>query len=269
MTDIFGGKMFKREREEMKLRKKHQREIAKIERAQIISIASSIGSASTISTLQTEPIRQQLFPSFVDGHPILHRITNLVITPPATPEPHDISTEIDSGGRFRSTNSCSESIAYENIHFHSPPQRQSSHLSPPENHILPTIPKISPSLIPPQKFAHTRPQLSIPARPPPTSGFITLPSTPFSLTAPLFRHGPIRIDRSQKYFSPEDKSLDWTAFQISIIGIMDHHESVQDDVEWRPGEAEVDALKSWFSDFGFDIGCMVEARPDGWIKTYA
>ena len=50
---------------------------------------------------------------------------------------------------------------------------------------------------------------------------------------------------------------------------MDHHESVQDDVEWRPGEAEVDALKSWFSDFGFDIGCMVEARPDGWIKTYA
>jgi hypothetical protein len=267
MTDIFSSKMFKREGDEMKLKKKHQRELAKVERAQIISMSSLIGSVSTVCNYQTEPIRPQFFPSFVDGHPVLLRVPNLIITPPATPEPHDVSTKYGADGRFRFANSSTDSTSYENLHYPSPTQKQNRRLSPPEDLSLPVIPIRPLALKPKQKVAPTRPELSIPKRPEPEPGFITLPSTPFSHTTPLFRHGPIRIERHQRYFSPEDESLDWAAFQVSIIGVSDNQENVQDEVEWTSGELDLDDLESWISDSGIKLESMVKAGPDGWIKA--
>ena len=193
---------------------------------------------------------------------------NLVVIPPATPEPHDISIKNGAGGRFRSTDASADSMAYENLQFPSPLQRQNGRLSSPEDRHLPAISKIAPLLIPPHKVAHTRLGLSIPSRPPPEPEFVALPSTPFSLTTPLFCHGPIHIERRQRYISPEDENLDWTAFQISIIGVMGNEESVQDEVEWGPGEVELDDLESWFAGFGFDIGSMVKEGRDGWIEAH-
>jgi hypothetical protein len=102
-------------------------------------------------------------------------------------------------------------------------------------------------------------ELFIPAEGEPKPGYITLSSTPFSLTSPPFRHGPIRVDRRRKNFSPEEEGLDWTAFQMAILGVMDDdRDTEKDEEDWRLGEAELGEITSWFSGFGFGIGKMVK-----------
>jgi hypothetical protein len=113
------------------------------------------------------------------------------------------------------------------------------------------------------------PELSIPATKVPVAGAIELPSTRFTLNTPRILHGPIRIERQQQqYFSPEDESLDWMAFQISIIGVLDEYGNGRDDGFRRAGEVELDDLACWFSDFGLAVGSMEKEAPDGWIKAY-
>ena len=141
------------------------------------------------------------------------------------------------------------------IRFPSPLRIQSGHLSPPDDHPLPELPDSSPAALPPQRAKEisrghrllpkdrplpklpdsppavlplqrvkkSLPDISIPKSRAPTPPFITLSSTPFTLNSPLFRHGPIRIEQRQQYFSPEDESLDWTAFQISMIGVLNDY----------------------------------------------
>lgn len=88
--------------------------------------------------------------------------------------------------------------------------------------------------------------------------FRTLWSTPFSLTSPLFRHGPIRIQK--EISKSKDDSLDWTAFQIAILGTMNEFDYEESRIE----EEEMDELTEWLAAFGFDsLGALIceSARP--------
>ncbi|KLP06664.1 uncharacterized protein FFB20_10980 [Fusarium fujikuroi] len=81
--------------------------------------------------------------------------------------------------------------------------------------------------------------------------FIYLKSTPYTLTQPSFRHGLItlslaRLDRGAK---TTDDTLDWTAFQMAILG--GAGELFQDtscEVDIRQAED----ITLWFDTFGFE-----------------
>ncbi|PSS08610.1 hypothetical protein M430DRAFT_61775, partial [Amorphotheca resinae ATCC 22711] len=88
---------------------------------------------------------------------------------------------------------------------------------------------------------------------------IALSSTPFTLTSPLFRHGPIRLEQRKKKSSLEKEALDWTAFQIAILGTTDEDHEGSDEAQLD--EAELDDITLWFSDFGFGVGRLVKEKP--------
>lgn len=84
--------------------------------------------------------------------------------------------------------------------------------------------------------------------------FVFLRSTPCTLTMPSFRHGPIRIKKSdlEPVFDP-DNTLDWTAFQMAIMGAGDFF--CEEALSPRYSEeAEQAELHAWFDAFGFE-GC--------------
>ena len=79
--------------------------------------------------------------------------------------------------------------------------------------------------------------------------FVFLSSTPCTLTMPSFRHGPIRIKKSdlEPVFEP-DNTLDWTAFQMAILGAGDFFD---EGSEKYSEEAEREEILEWFEGFGF------------------
>ncbi|EGZ76985.1 hypothetical protein NEUTE2DRAFT_123605 [Neurospora tetrasperma FGSC 2509] len=88
--------------------------------------------------------------------------------------------------------------------------------------------------------------------------FIFLKSTPYTVTMPSFRHGPIRLPKPEPptnlLAANAEDGLDWVAFQISIgSGIGDFD---SDPLDYsRPSGAELnerDDIIAWFSGFGFD-----------------
>ncbi|KXX82224.1 hypothetical protein MMYC01_201786 [Madurella mycetomatis] len=90
-----------------------------------------------------------------------------------------------------------------------------------------------------------------------TDDYVFLDSTPFTLTVPAFRHGQIRLAKADlpigKLAAAVDDTLDWTAFQMAILGGAGDFFSEPTDYS-RPSDAELDELDemvSWFGSFGF------------------
>lgn len=171
--------------------------------------------------------------------------------------------------------------AFEDLNFPSPP-RDSPH-SPPRlprsrsntgmTSLLPTIPEISPlNILAPRTPKRSFSQDSEYSQDSSTSSvdYIQLPSTPYTLTSPLFRHGPIRLEhvyhRSNRdsLSAPEfEEALDWTAFQMAISGTMDDGTlGASEESIWEADEAEVDSIFDWWSGFGYPgIGRLVKEAP--------
>ncbi|TGO34653.1 hypothetical protein BHYA_0187g00010 [Botrytis hyacinthi] len=171
--------------------------------------------------------------------------------------------------------------AFEDLNFPSPP-RDSPH-SPPRlprsrsntgmTSLLPTIPEISPlNILAPRTPKRSFSQDSEYSQDSSTSSvdYIQLPSTPYTLTSPLFRHGPIRLEhvyhRSDRdsLSAPEfEEALDWTAFQMAISGTMDDGTlGASEESIWEADEAEVDSIFDWWSGFGYPgIGRLVKEAP--------
>ncbi|KAF7960690.1 hypothetical protein EAE96_000364 [Botrytis aclada] len=171
--------------------------------------------------------------------------------------------------------------AFEDLNFPSPP-RDSPH-SPPRlprsrsntgmTSLLPTIPEISPlNILAPRTPKRSFSQDSEYSQDSSTSSvdYIELPSTPYTLTSPLFRHGPIRLEhvyhRSNRdsLSAPEfEEALDWTAFQMAISGTMDDGTlGASEESIWEADEAEVDSIFDWWSGFGYPgIGRLVKEAP--------
>ncbi|QSZ37449.1 hypothetical protein DSL72_008545 [Monilinia vaccinii-corymbosi] len=180
--------------------------------------------------------------------------------------------------------------AFEDLNFPSPPRD-----SPPPRlprsrsntgitSLLPTIPEIpplniSPLQTPPKRTfspdSHCSRDSS--ASSSASADYIQLPSTPYTLTSPLFRHGPIRLEnnpshrhrhrhrRSRSHHDSIDleEALDWTAFQMAISGTMDDGTlGVSEESIWEADEAEIDSILDWWAGFGYaGIGRLVREAP--------
>ena len=87
-----------------------------------------------------------------------------------------------------------------------------------------------------------------------------LKSTPYSITAPCFKHGPISFAKSEIGRGPKtmDDTLDWTAFQMAILGAGEFLPDMYDEGDSR----YADELRDWFHDFGFEThGVLI---PEVW-----
>ncbi|KAF5705806.1 hypothetical protein FMUND_11908 [Fusarium mundagurra] len=92
---------------------------------------------------------------------------------------------------------------------------------------------------------------------------IYLLSTPYTLTQPSFRHGPIVLFKADagRGFELMDDTLDWKAFQIAIQGgVGDFFQDTSNEQD----EKEVEEVISWFDTFCFEThGALVtEDVPD-------
>ncbi|KAJ4260096.1 hypothetical protein NW757_002046 [Fusarium falciforme] len=81
--------------------------------------------------------------------------------------------------------------------------------------------------------------------------FFYLKSTPFTLTKPSFRHGPITFAKSEmvKGMKTVDDTLDWTAFQMAILGGAG---DLLQDMSNEEDMKQVEEITSWFESFGFE-----------------
>ncbi|KAM0335453.1 hypothetical protein ACHAQA_000499 [Verticillium albo-atrum] len=95
--------------------------------------------------------------------------------------------------------------------------------------------------------------------------FVFFKSTPCTLTMPTFRHGRIRFPKSEVVKGRKiavDDTLDWTAFQMAILGGAGDFFSDPSDFAPRTEADEIDELTNWFDDFGFEHhGLLIAAGP--------
>jgi hypothetical protein len=88
------------------------------------------------------------------------------------------------------------------------------------------------------------------------SEYVFFESTPFTMTIQGFQHGPIRLAKADICPEPPmlgpDDGLDWTAFQMAIIGGAGDY-FTDSDYTIRQREAEeVEAICDWWQQWGFD-----------------
>ncbi|KAI0384126.1 hypothetical protein F5Y04DRAFT_278125 [Hypomontagnella monticulosa] len=86
------------------------------------------------------------------------------------------------------------------------------------------------------------------------SNYVFLQSSPCSLTSPKFRHGPIRLAKSDLIGDMKvgaDEGLDWTAFQMAISGGAGDWLTESDDTIRRREAEEIDELTDWFDSLHF------------------
>ncbi|KAH6853361.1 hypothetical protein B0I37DRAFT_4527 [Chaetomium sp. MPI-CAGE-AT-0009] len=147
-----------------------------------------------------------------------------------------------------------------------PPMKAPMHRRMPSRQLppLPTIPEIVTTAPEEATLSPTSaPPLGSPSKPN-TDDYIYLDSNPCTLTMPAIRHGRIRLAKSDlpinKLAAAVDDTLDWTAFQMAILGGAGDFFSEPTDYS-RPSEAELDELEelaSWYGEFGFDgAGALV------------
>jgi hypothetical protein len=84
--------------------------------------------------------------------------------------------------------------------------------------------------------------------------YVFLTSSPHTLTAPRFRHGRIRLAKSDLYPDPmlgADDGLDWTAFQMAILGgAGDYYNDSEHTIREQETE-DIEALRDWWDDWNF------------------
>ncbi|KAH6664060.1 hypothetical protein B0J14DRAFT_552286 [Halenospora varia] len=290
MVDVFSGKIFRTEVDEMltpsrMLRLKQELRIENERRASIESFKSEATDGST----PTEPFHLEGLVSRIEmlGKKSPYPIP--VLAPPALPKPK---------GSVPFEDKPETAMQIDDLQFPSPPQQLSASRQQQRNRSnsrvpqLPTIPEVSPlsislnpiqkSLLPSNSKSKRKPKSSL-SPPTPThfhpQNFIDLSSTPFTLTSPLFRHGPIRLDRECFYAlnrarksdssltnedegEGEEETFDWTAFQMAILGTMDDEfDEDEDEVEWD--EKVREDLFTFWSDLRFnneDLGRMTKKK---------
>ncbi|KAI0126565.1 hypothetical protein BJ170DRAFT_411340 [Xylariales sp. AK1849] len=84
--------------------------------------------------------------------------------------------------------------------------------------------------------------------------YVFFRSSPFSVTAPRFRHGPIRLAKSDLYPDPKlggDDGLDWTAFQMAILGGAGDYFTDSEHIIRRQEAEDIEALQDWWDEWHF------------------
>ncbi|RYO98140.1 hypothetical protein DL764_007185 [Monosporascus ibericus] len=104
------------------------------------------------------------------------------------------------------------------------------------------------------------------------SDYVYFQSSPCTVTAPAFKHGPIRFAKSDLIPEPSlggaDDGLDWTAFQMAILGGAGDWNSESDDTIRRRTTEEIEELVEWWESWGFgDVGGLVGEEPEASSPT--
>ncbi|KAK8061550.1 hypothetical protein PG994_007916 [Apiospora phragmitis] len=85
--------------------------------------------------------------------------------------------------------------------------------------------------------------------------YVFLRSSPCTINIPLFKHGPIRLSKSDLIRDPKlgaEEGLDWTAFQMAILGgAGDWFSDSEDTIRQREAE-ELDELMDWWDEWHFE-----------------
>lgn len=103
---------------------------------------------------------------------------------------------------------------------------------------------------------------------------VFFPSTPWTATVPSFKHGRIRLEKADlshnasavraleaRLLTSPDETLDWTAFQMAILGGAGDLGSDPDHFLARDAQEQlVDELCDWFADLGFDASALGTLR---------
>ncbi|KAI1774735.1 hypothetical protein F4818DRAFT_71749 [Hypoxylon cercidicola] len=144
-------------------------------------------------------------------------------------------------------------MQYKNASFPTPPLRHAARLGArSQRTVLPSIPESSVASatkvdLPGQNFEGSRNIVA-------NSNYVFLQSSPCSITNPRFRHGPIRLAKSDLIPDMKvgaDEGLDWTAFQMAISGGAGDWLSESDDTIRRREAEEIDELVDWFGSMNF------------------
>jgi hypothetical protein len=273
------GKMFRTEVDEMLTPGRMQLiRGTKVENERRQSSESAGSFDTSASDTPTEPFHLESFSSRLDA----------VRLEPAV-SPSLVSSTKTQGAEARSSKNpkvtfseiLGEPTAFDDmlindLKFPTPParsqkSRSTSRILP----LLPTIPEVSPLLTPPS-YRSQAARFKVQQ----TETHVDLPSTAFTLTAPLFLQGNIRLQRKVSHqrgrvhswdikskrdsiLNEGGEALDWTAFQIAILGTMDeysddqgHYEDPDPDDELSVQEMDnnVEDLMTWWA--GFGIGSM-------------
>ncbi|RYP83988.1 hypothetical protein DL770_005290 [Monosporascus sp. CRB-9-2] len=104
------------------------------------------------------------------------------------------------------------------------------------------------------------------------SDYVYLQSSPCTVTVPTFKHGPIRLAKSDLIPEPSlggaDDGLDWTAFQMAILGGAGDWNSESDDTIRRRTAEEIEELVDWWESWGFGgAGSLVCEEPEASSPT--
>ncbi|KAI0452512.1 hypothetical protein F5B21DRAFT_506212 [Xylaria acuta] len=87
------------------------------------------------------------------------------------------------------------------------------------------------------------------------SEYVYLKSSPYSIATPAFQHGPIRLSKSdlvQDMRLGGDEGLDWTAYQMAILGGAGDLLIDSNDTLYREEEDEIVDLTEWWDSFHFE-----------------
>ncbi|KAI3399964.1 hypothetical protein diail_5120 [Diaporthe ilicicola] len=230
-------------------------------------------------TTETRPSKQEQAP--------------LATPPPTPPQPSPRA----SATRFSASTPSAEedTMAFFRSHsFPDPPVKDSpqrpthkrGNSSSSRVPILPTIPEVR-ITSPQSQYSHSKPQNG--RRPPEMhldqpspqlshmdrpsfeedDEYLYFKSTPFTVNMPAFEHGRIRLAKADlvnagainslesRLLSSPDETLDWTAFQMAILGGAGDFFSDPSDFCARDAQEElVDDLCDWLEGFGLPTGAM-------------
>jgi hypothetical protein len=270
IVDVFSGKIFRTEVDEMltpvRLQQLQENNRVSQEHRESADLTRGAETDEDVDT-PIEPFHLQSLSDRLDAAKKNHPPSpNPVLPPPAIPQRHPNRPSIPKPRKVQFANQSQEEaeMTFNDLTFPTPPRISISRHSSTSSNIphLPTIPEISPlTLSTTQHFIPVPSILQPPHLQPKTDEkYIFLPSTPFTLTSPLFRHNAIRVPipyREPKVRS-SDEALDWTAFQMAISGTSGI-DTYLDDFETREGERielgemerEADDILQWWTGFGY------------------
>ncbi|KAJ2990464.1 hypothetical protein NUW58_g2939 [Xylaria curta] len=88
-----------------------------------------------------------------------------------------------------------------------------------------------------------------------TSDYVYLKSSPYSVNTPSFQHGPIRLSKSDLASDMRlgaDDDLDWTAYQMAVLGGAGDLFSESDDALRQQEDEEIADIVEWWDSFHFE-----------------
>lgn len=241
MANVFSGKRFRLEVDEMLTpdRMQQMKHNIKIKHERRMSVESA-KSTDTESSTPTEPFHLES---------LSNRITaaqnEFPPSPARTPPGAPTSSTRQNTKKKLTEHNAEAGMVFNNVTFPTPPRTPRRSSASRNTPLLPTI-------LEDQACSGTPTKISLYGSQP-LQTYILLPSTRYTLVAPLYRQGPIRIepslqDRKDSVLEEEPLQLDWTAFQMAISGMA---EAMIED-EWEDDEVGLNEILRWWRGYGFE-----------------